>query len=120
MAKPATVEEYIAAAPEDRRSGLEALRRTVVTTAPEAAELISYAIPSYKLDGRALVSFAAFTQHYSVFPASRFVLEALGDEAAPFAHGRGTFRFPADEPLPLELIGRIVAVRVKEVGRADG
>lgn len=118
MARPATVEEYITTVPEDRRAGLEALRRTVVAAAPAAVELISYDIPSYRLGGRALVSIAAFKNHYSVFPASGFVVEVLGDEVAPFVHGRGTFRFPADAPLPLELIGRIVAARTQEVTRA--
>jgi uncharacterized protein YdhG (YjbR/CyaY superfamily) len=116
--KPATVAEYLTAAPEDRRSGIEDLRRTIAAAAPEAVECIAYDMPAYRLDGRFMVSFGAYKRHYSLFPASQVVLEALGEEAARYAKGRGTFQFPADEPLPLDLIGRIVAIRLEETAAA--
>jgi uncharacterized protein YdhG (YjbR/CyaY superfamily) len=118
MAKPASVEAYLAPFPDDRRARLDDLRRTITAAAPASVELISYGMPAYKLDGRMLVSFAAFAAHDSVFPASRVVVDALGDEVAPFVHGRSTFRFRADVPLPLDLIARIVAIRVDEVTTA--
>ena len=114
MAKPATVDEYLAAAPEDRRAGLEALRRTVTAAAPGAEECIAYDMPAYRVGGTFAVSFGAYKRHYSLFPASRVVLDALGDEAAGYAKGKGTFQFPAGDPLPLDLIDRIVRVRVAE------
>jgi uncharacterized protein YdhG (YjbR/CyaY superfamily) len=113
--KPASVEEYLASFAGDRRARLEDLRRTVRATAPDAVEQIGYDMPLYKLDGRMLVSFAAFAKHDSVFPASQVVVDALGEEVAPFVRGRGTFQFRADAPLPLDLIARIVAIRVDEV-----
>lgn len=114
MGRPASVDEYIERAPDDRRDGLEDLRRTVSAAAPEAEEGIAYDMPAYRIDGRFALSFAAFTRHYSVFPASQAVIDALGEEVAPFVKGRGTLRFPADRPLPLDLIARIVRIRVDE------
>jgi uncharacterized protein YdhG (YjbR/CyaY superfamily) len=119
-AKPATVDEYIAAAAVDRRAGLEDLRRTVVRAAPAAEECIAYDMPAYRLGGRFVCSFGAYKRHYSVFPASRVVVDALGDEVAPYVKGRGTLQFPADRPLPLDLIDRIVRIRVDETAAAAG
>ena len=64
--------------------------------------------------GRFLVSYDAFKHHYSLFPASGAVVEALGDELAPYLAGKGTIRFPADRPIPLALVTRIVRVRLEE------
>ncbi len=118
MAKPATVAEYLAAAPEDRRAGIQDLRRTITASAPEAEECIAYDMPAYRLGGRFMVSFGAYNKHYSLFPASQVVLETLGAEAARYAKGKGTFQFPADEPLPLDLIERIVRIRLEETAAA--
>jgi uncharacterized protein YdhG (YjbR/CyaY superfamily) len=112
--KHETVEAYVAAAPEDRRADLEDLRRTVIAAAPAAVECIAYDMPAYRLNGRFMVSFGAYKRHYSLFPASQVVLDTLGEEAAVYAKGKGTFQFPASEPLPLDLIGRIVKIRLDE------
>jgi uncharacterized protein YdhG (YjbR/CyaY superfamily) len=118
MAKPTTVAEYLAAAPEDRRTGLEDLRRTVIAAAPEAEECIAYDMPAYRLHGLFVVSFGGYKRHYSLFPASQAVIDALGDEVAPFVRGKGTLQFPADRPLPLDLISRIVRIRLEETAAA--
>ena len=115
MTKPESVEAYLAGLAGDRRARIEDLRRTARAAAPAAGEVITYDMPGLKLGERFLVSFAAYKRWDSLFPASRFVLEAV-PEAQPFAKGRGTFQFPAGEPLPLDLIGRIVRVRVDELG----
>jgi uncharacterized protein YdhG (YjbR/CyaY superfamily) len=120
MVKPATVEEYLATLAGDRRARLEELRNTIRTAAPDAVELISYNMPAYRVGGRMLISFSAFAHHDSVFPASRVVLDALGDEVAPFLAGKATLRFPANAPLPLELIARVVRVRRDEVAAGSG
>lgn len=114
MATPGTVDDYLAHLTEDRRPAMEALRATIRAAAPEAIEVISYQMPAFKLDGRFLVSYAAFQRHYSIFPASAMVVDALGDEVRPHLHGRGTIRFPADQHIPLDLVTRIVAVRLAE------
>lgn len=115
-----TVEAYVAALPEARRAVLEELRATIRAAVPDAVEVISYQIPGFKLDGRLLVSYAAFTSHYSLFPASGGVRDALGKELAPYLHGKGTIRFPADRPIPLDLVRRVVeARRTEQAGQAD-
>jgi uncharacterized protein YdhG (YjbR/CyaY superfamily) len=64
--------------------------------------------------GRFLVSYAAFKRHYSVFPASEGVIKACGDELRPYLAGKGTIRFPADQPIPINLVRRIVQSRLAE------
>jgi len=115
MAAPTSVEDYLAALPDERRVALEELRRTIRTAAPEASEMIAYQMPTFRSDdGRILVSYAAFKHHYSLFPASGAVIEALGEELRPYLAGKGTIRFPADQPLPAALVERIVKVRLRE------
>jgi len=113
---PTTVDEYLAAMPPPIRETLTRLRATVRAAAPGATETISYQMPTLRIGGRLLVSYAAFKRHFSVFPASEFVRRALGSEVEPYVVGRGTFRFAADRPLPLDLIARIVAARLEELG----
>lgn len=118
--KPSSVDEYIDTAADDRRAGLGQLRETVGAAAPEAEEGIAYDMPAYRIDGRFVCSFAAFKRHYSLFPASQAVIDTLGQEVAPYVKGRGTLQFPASEPLPLDLITRIVRIRVAETLVAGG
>ena len=108
------VDDYIAALPEDRRVPMTALRDTIRAAAPDADEVITYKMPGFKLHGTFLVSYDAFKQHYSLFPSSQPIIDELGDEVAPHVAGKGTLRFPAKEPLPLDLIRRIVEIRVRE------
>lgn len=114
MPTPASVEEYIAALPEAQRGPMEALRAAVLAAAPEATEVITYQMPGLRLDDRFLVSYAAYQRHYSLFPASDGVVETLGDEVRPYLAGRGTIRFPAERPIPVDLVRRIVEVRLLE------
>jgi len=114
MPDPATVDEYLAALPADRRGPMEDLRRTIRAAAPDATEVITYKMPGFKRNGRFLVSYDAFKQHYSLFPSSDPIIGALGDRVRPYLAGKGTLRFPADQPLPLDLITEIVKIRVAE------
>ena len=114
MASHSSVEAYLASRPDDQRTVLEALRATIRAAAPEATEQIAYDMPAFKANGRLLVSYAAFTRHFSLFPASQAVLDALGDEITPYHTGKGTIRFTAADPLPADLVARIVAVRLVE------
>jgi uncharacterized protein YdhG (YjbR/CyaY superfamily) len=109
------VEAYLAALQPDRRARLESMRSVVLGEAPALEERISYGIPTYRLDGRMLVSIASFAKHDSLFPASREVRDRLGPRIEPYVHGRGTFRFQARDPLPLDLIRQIVQARVEEM-----
>jgi uncharacterized protein YdhG (YjbR/CyaY superfamily) len=115
MAKHASVDDYMASLPDDRRSVMEQLRTTIRAAAPDATEAISYNMPAFRLGGRFLVSYEAFKRHYSLFPWSDDMLAELGDALQPFAVGKGTIRFPVDQPIPLELVTRIVEIRNREV-----
>jgi uncharacterized protein YdhG (YjbR/CyaY superfamily) len=114
MAKVTSVEAYLAALPEGPRAVLEALRMTIKAAAPEATETIAYDMPAFRANGRFLVSYAAYKDHCSLFPASGAILEALGDELKPYYSGRGTIRFQAEEPLPARLVQQIVKLRLEE------
>ena len=110
-----TIDDYLAPLPKATRTALERLRRTIRAAAPGATETISYQMPAFKLDGRFLVSFAAFKDHCSLFPASRKVMETLGDELAAHFSGKGTLRFTVDEPISAALVRKIVEVRIQEI-----
>jgi uncharacterized protein YdhG (YjbR/CyaY superfamily) len=114
MAATTSVEDYLAALPDEPRAALEELRTAIRVAAPEATETIAYEMPAFKVDGRFLVSYAAFKDHCSLFPASGAVMEALGEELKPYFSGKGTLRFRADKPLPPDLVTRIVKVRLEE------
>jgi uncharacterized protein YdhG (YjbR/CyaY superfamily) len=110
-----TVDEYMAAVPDDRRAPLEALRRTIRAAAPEAVESIAYDMPAFRLNDAFLVSYASFKNHFSLFPASAAVVEALGDEIRPYVAGKGTMRFPTNVPVPTHLVTKVVKVRLDEL-----
>jgi uncharacterized protein YdhG (YjbR/CyaY superfamily) len=114
MATPTSVEDYLAPLPEEQRVALEQLRKTIKAAAPKATETISYQMPAFKQDGRFLVSYAAFKDHCSLYPASYAVMETLGDELKPYFSGKGTLRFQADQPIPAALVKKIVELRLEE------
>jgi uncharacterized protein YdhG (YjbR/CyaY superfamily) len=114
VARPATVEEYFEALPDDRRAALEQLRAAIRAGAPEAAEQISYQMPAFRSHGQFLVSYAAYKRHYSLFPATEAVVSAGGDELKPHLTGKGTIQFRLDQPIPTELVTKIVKVRWAE------
>jgi uncharacterized protein YdhG (YjbR/CyaY superfamily) len=121
MAKPTTVDDYLADLPDDRRAAVEELRETIKAAAPDATESIAYLMPAFRSrGGQFLVSYAAYKRHYSLFPASDAVIEAGGDELKPYLAGKGTIQFPADKPLPTKLVTKIVKVRVAENAKRGG
>ena len=114
MAASASVEDYLAALPVERRAVMQWLRETIKAAAPEATEVISYGMPAFKSHGQFLVSYDAYKKHYSLFPASQAVIEACGSELKPYLTGKGTISFRADKPLSAALVTRIVKVRFAE------
>ncbi len=110
--KPATVDEYIAAFPAEVQQVLQQVRATIRAAAPSAEERISYAIPGYYLNGQ-LVFFAAYKHHIG-FYAAPTGHAAFAEELSPYKQGRGSVQFPLSQPMPLELIERIVKFRVAE------
>jgi uncharacterized protein YdhG (YjbR/CyaY superfamily) len=115
LAKYDSVDEYMDSLPDDRRTAMEQLRSAIRAAAPGATEAIAYNMPAFRLQGRFLVSYEAYKRHYSLFPWSDPMLAELGEELKPYAVGKGTIRFPADEPIPLELVTRVVEIRNREV-----
>jgi uncharacterized protein YdhG (YjbR/CyaY superfamily) len=115
VAKYVSVTAYMDDLPRGRRAAMEDLRRAVTEAAPEATETIAYNMPALRLDGKFLVSYQAFKNHYSLFPWSDHMAAQLGDALKPYMHGKGTIRFPADEPIPAGLVRQIVGLRVEEV-----
>ncbi len=109
---PATVDEYIDAFPKEVQQLLNEVRQTIKKAAPAAEELISYAMPAYKLNS-ALVYFAGYKNHIG-FYATPTGHKAFKKELSNYKEGKGSVQFPIDEPLPLSLITRIVKFRVKE------
>lgn len=114
-AKPATIDEYIAGFPAETQVLLQEIRATVRAVAPDATEAIRYAIPTFILNGN-LVHFAGFKNHIGFYPAPTGA-EAFKTELSVYKTGKGSVQFPLDQPMPLELITRIVQFRVAEVSR---
>lgn len=108
MTKHETVSGYMASLPSALQAKLEELRRVILETVPEAEETISYQMPTFKLHGTALVYFAAWKHHIGLYPIPRFD-EALEDEVSHYRAAKDTLRFPLGQPLPYELVGRVVA-----------
>lgn len=109
-----SVGEYIAAQPEDAQAILKRVRSTIRKAVPGAKESISYKIPTYKLHDQVVIYFAGWKQHYSLYPASERIVEALKDDLAPYEVNKGTIRFPLTQPVPVKLIERITKLRAKE------
>jgi uncharacterized protein YdhG (YjbR/CyaY superfamily) len=111
----AQIDATLAALPTDQRAALQTLRRTIAAAAPEAEEAITYGMSAFRYRGRALVSYAAFRAHCSLFPMSAALVEAHRDELAGFATAKGTLRFTPEHPLPTDLVERIVRERMAQI-----
>jgi uncharacterized protein YdhG (YjbR/CyaY superfamily) len=110
-----SVDEYLASQPEAVRSILGRVRGAIRKAVPEAEEVISYQIPTYKLQSGPVLYFAGWKRHYSLYPATGRVIAAFKDELASYEIDKGTIRFPLSQPVPVQLIRRIAKFRAKEV-----
>ena len=110
-----SVDGYIASQPESVRGILERVRRIIRKALPVAAEVISYKIPAYKLPSGRVLYFAAWKQHYSLYPAGERLVAELKDELAPYEVSKGTIRFPFSQAVPVKLIGKIAKFRAQEI-----
>lgn len=107
-----TIDEYIAAFPQDIQKILKEIRTTIKAAAPKAEEKISYQMPTFFLNGN-LVHFAAFKEHIGFYPTPSGI-EAFQKELSVYKGAKGSVQFPLDEPMPLKLISRIVKFRAAE------
>jgi uncharacterized protein YdhG (YjbR/CyaY superfamily) len=110
--KPQNIDDYLSRVPAESRAALEKLRRTIKSIAPEALETISYEIPTFKLNGRMLVSFAAFAEHCSFFPGAG-PIELHKNDLKSFPTSKGTIRFTPDRPLSAPLVKKLVKTRIR-------
>lgn len=108
----ASVDEYISTFPEDVQKKLKELRAVIQAAAPQAVEKISYQMPTFYQNGN-LIHFAAYKNHIGLYPTPNGI-EAFAGELSRYEGGKGSKKFPINEPLPLDLISRIVKFRVAE------
>ena len=106
------MDAYIQSFPEPTRDILEKIRKTIRVSAPDAEEAISYQMPTFKLAGN-LVHFAAFKSHIGFYPAPTGI-DQFKAELSVYKQGKGSIQFPLDQPIPYELIDKIVRYRVSQ------
>jgi uncharacterized protein YdhG (YjbR/CyaY superfamily) len=113
-----TVDDYLAAAPEDKQATLRKLRQTIKAAAPKASESVAYGIVGYKLERKPVIYFGYWKAHYSLYGMGSRVTKAHAAELKDYLLSKGTIRFPADKPLPTRLVTKMVKARVAEIERA--
>jgi uncharacterized protein YdhG (YjbR/CyaY superfamily) len=114
-----SVDDFIASQPAAAQDILGRVRSAIRKAVPEAEEVISYKIPTYKLPGGPVLYFAGWKRHYSLYPVTERVVSAVQDELASYEIKKATIRFPLSEPVHVKLIARIAKFRAKEItGRA--
>lgn len=109
------VEAFLAKVPEPQQSTLRAVRSSLQRALPDAEEAIYYGVPAFKMGGKGIAGYTSAKKHCSYFPMSGWVLTQLEDELDGYDWGKGTLRFPVDEPLPDSLIDQLVATRLREI-----
>jgi len=109
-----SIDDYIAAQPVVARTVLHQVRHAIRKALPRAEEGISYKIPVYRLHGERIIFFAAWTRHYSLYPAGDGLVAKFKNELAPYEISRGTIRFPLSDPVPVKLIEAIAKFRATE------
>lgn len=106
---------YLKALDEPKRATLQKLRETIHEVVPEVDEGISYAVPAFRLRGKVIAGFAAFKTHLSYLPHSGSVFPELEEELSPYTKTKGALHFAIDEPLPKEIVEKLIEVRMSHV-----
>jgi uncharacterized protein YdhG (YjbR/CyaY superfamily) len=112
--KATSIDEYLAEFPPETQKVLGEMRELISAHAPGATETIAYAIPTFDLNGKHLVHFAGFAKHVGFYPTPSGI-EAFSEELSRYKTAKGSVQFPLEEPLPSDLIRRIVEFRVAEM-----
>lgn len=106
-----SIDEYIAACPPDSQDYLRQIRKLIHTLVPDAKERISYQIAAFERNGKNIIHFAGWKKHVSLYPVPAGS-EAFKRQIAKYVDGKGTLKFPLDEPLPIKLIERVVKLHL--------
>lgn len=114
--KPTNIQEYIKSFPTETQHILQEIYRIVKKEAPKAQEKMSYGMPTFALNGRNLIHFAGYKQHIGLYPTPSGITY-FEDELKKYKHAKGTIQFQLNEPVPYDLIRKIVAFRVEETMR---
>jgi uncharacterized protein YdhG (YjbR/CyaY superfamily) len=109
----ASIDEYIAACPEATHERLQAIRAEIKRLAPEAKEKISYQMAAFELNGKSLIHFAGWKKHISLYPIPPGD-EAFDKAASKYADGKGTMKFPLDEPMPMKLVTKVIKLHLSQ------
>ena len=117
MNKPADIDEYLSNFPDESRETLEGLRRTIKAIVPEAAESVSYGLPTFKYRGRPLIYLGAAKSHCALYGVN---LDLFQDELATYDTSKGTIRFPPGRPPPDSLVKKLLDARIAEIESAAG
>ena len=116
----AEIDEYLDRLEEPKRSTLSRLRRDILAVIPDAEQCISYSVPGFKVAGKTIAGFAAFKTHLSYLPHSGSVFPTLTEELKGYERSTGALRFPIDQPLPPELVEKLIAVRLAQAFPTPG
>ena len=108
-----SIDEYIAASPEERHERLQEIRAAIKAIAPDAKEKISYQIAAFELNGKNLIHFAGWKKHISLYPIPAGD-EAFEKAASKYADGKGTMKFPLDEPMPMKLVTKVIKLHLAQ------
>ncbi len=119
MAKPRTIDDYLAALPDEQRAALEKLRKTIRAAAPKAEECISYGLAAFRQDGM-LVGFGASAKHLAFYPINSTTVKGFRNELKGLETSKGTICFQPDKPLPAALVRKLVKARVAENAERRG
>jgi uncharacterized protein YdhG (YjbR/CyaY superfamily) len=111
----ADIDGYLATLEDPKRSTLQALRESILAILPDAQECLSYGMPAFKVGGKTVAGFAAFSHHLSYLPHSGSVLPELADDLAGYESTKGSLHFAVDAPLPRELVAKLVATRLRHL-----
>ncbi len=117
-ARPTSTTEYINAAPKEARKKLREMRACIREAAPGAKESLKWGMPAFSYR-RILVTFAAFKNHIGFYPTP-LAVKAFAKDLSKFVTAKGSIQFPLEKPLPLPLISKITAFRVRESVEEDG
>jgi uncharacterized protein YdhG (YjbR/CyaY superfamily) len=112
------IDDYLAGLPDDQARALDDLRTSILRVVPDAEQCISYKLPAFRVHGKVVAGFGAFSNHLSYFPHSGSVLDDLGIDATGYGGTKSSLHFTPDHPLPDHLVERLVHAKLSEIDAA--